>query len=132
MVGPPLHSATTAGVAPGPDAGTDRGHADRSNHPCTHEDQADRGTGAIETVVSTRWVRWSPLVGDRPPPQAESARVPTKHSRVAARGTHTALIFADPTAGLTTLTLIVQSRRMNAGMISVENRRTLCVVDSPS
>lgn len=110
MAGPPLHPATTAGVVPEPDTGTDRGHADRSNHPCTHEDRADRGTGPIEIVVSTRWARWSPLVGDRPPPQAESARVPTKHSRVAARGTYTALIFADLTARLTNR----RTRRPNA------------------
>ena len=101
MVGPPLHPATMFGRVPEPETGTDRGHADRSNHPCTHEDQADRGTGPIETVVPTRGAWWSPLVGDRPSPQAESARVPTKHSRIAARRAHTALIFADPTAGLT-------------------------------
>ena len=102
MAGPPLHPATTfAGGVPEPPAGTDRGHADRSNQPCTHADQADRGTGRIETVVPTRRTPWSPLVGDAPLPQADSARVPTKHSRVAARGAHTALIFADPTVGLT-------------------------------
>ena len=93
-----MHPTTTFGVFE-PETGTDRGHADRSSQPRTHADQTDRGTGSIETVVSTRWTWWSPLVGDRPAPQAESTRVPAKHSRVAARGALTALIFADPTAG---------------------------------
>ena len=55
MVGPPLHPATTVGrVVLEPEAGTDRGHAGRSNQPCTQTDRADRDTGCIETVVSTR------------------------------------------------------------------------------
>jgi Transposase IS116/IS110/IS902 family len=102
MVGPPLQPATTLGrVVPEPEIGTDRGHAGRSSQPCTHAAQAERGTGPIETVVSTRWTEWSPLVRDRSPPQAERARLPTKQSRVATRGAHMALIFADPTDGFT-------------------------------
>jgi len=102
MAGPPLHPATMFGrVVLEPETGTDRGHADRRSQPCAHADQADRGTGSIDTVVSTRWTWWSRLVGDRPAPQAESARVPTKHSRIAARRAYTALIFADPPAGFT-------------------------------
>ena len=101
-MGPPLHPAMTFGrVVPEPETGTDRGHAGRSSQLCTHEDQADRGTGFIETAVSTRWIWWSRLVGDLPPPQAESARVPARHSSAAARDEHTALMFADPTPGFT-------------------------------
>jgi hypothetical protein len=102
MVGPPLQPATTFGrVVPEPETGTDRGHAGRSSQPCTHEDKAERGTGFIETPISTPWTWRSPLVRDRPPPQAESASVPAKHSSVAARGEYTALMFADPTARCT-------------------------------
>jgi hypothetical protein len=57
MVGPPLHPATTfARVVPERETGTDRGHAGRSSQPRTHEDQAERGTGFIETAVSTPWL----------------------------------------------------------------------------
>jgi len=55
MARPPLHPATTVGRAvPEPETGTDRGHAGRSSQPCAHEDQSDRGTGSIETLVSKR------------------------------------------------------------------------------
>src|ERR1700741_2879680 len=93
MVPPPLHPATTFGrLVPEPEAGTDRGHTGRSSQPCTHEDQAERGTGFIGTDVSTPWILRSPLVDDRPPPHAESARVPAKHSSVATRGAFTASV----------------------------------------
>lgn len=97
MVGPPLHPATTFGrvVVSEPETGTDRGHAGLSSQPCTHEDQAEPGTGFIETPISAPWIWRSPLVGDRPPPQAESTRLPAKHRSVAARGAYTALMFAD-------------------------------------
>lgn len=98
MAGPPLQPATTFGlVVPEPAIGIDRGHADRNSQPCTHAAQAERDTRPIETVPSTRRACCFPTVGDRPPPHAESTRMPTKHSTVAARGAHIAPIFADPT-----------------------------------
>src|SRR5579859_5781176 len=104
MVGPPLHPVTMFGrVVPEPETGTDRGHADRSSHPFTQADQPDRGTGRIEIVVAKRASRRTPLTGDCAPPQAERASMPSEHSSVAARGTRTARMFADPSTGLTRL-----------------------------
>ena len=98
-MGPPLHPATTFGrVVLEPEAGTDRGHAGRSSEPCTQRTKPTVAPAASRQSYRHAEARGHLWLAIARAPQAESARVPIKHSRVAARGAHTALIFADPTA----------------------------------